>query len=84
MTITTLSDRELNQNVSRAKKLARNGPVIITDRGKPAHVILSFEEYQRITHQRRYIAHALTMPGVEDIELVPPCVAIGSRPADLS
>ena len=49
MTITTLSSRELTQAVRRAKKATRNGPVFITDRGKPAHVLLSFEDYQRLT-----------------------------------
>lgn len=84
MTITTLSSRELNQDVTRAKKASRNGPVFITDRGKPAHVLLSFEDYQRLTKQRRNIADALAMPGVADIEFDPPRVAIGVRPADLS
>ena len=36
--ITTLSSREFNQNASEAKKAANNGPVFITDRGRPAHV----------------------------------------------
>lgn len=84
MTITTLSSRELNQDVTRAKKASRNGPVFITDRGKPAHVLLSFEDYQRLTKQRRNIADALAMPGVADIEFEPPRVAIGVQPADLS
>ena len=68
MTITTLSSRELNQDVSRAKKAAKNGPVFITDRGKPAHVLLSIEEYQRLTKQGRSIADSLAMPGIADIE----------------
>lgn len=63
MTITTLSSRELNQDVTKAKKAAKDGPVFITDRGKTAHVLLSFEEYQRLTQQRRNIADSLTMPG---------------------
>lgn len=41
MIITTLSSREFNQDTSRAKKAADAGPVIITDRGRPAHVLLS-------------------------------------------
>ncbi len=49
MTITTLSSREFNQDSSGAKKAAKNGPVFITDRGRPAHVLLSIEEYQRLT-----------------------------------
>jgi prevent-host-death family protein len=73
MTITTLSSREFNQDTSRAKKAASEGPVFITDRGKPAHVLLSIEEYQRITGKRGNIADLLAMPGLADIELeIPP------------
>ncbi len=84
MAITTLSSRELNQDVTRAKKAAKAGPVFITDRGKPAHVLLSFEEYQRLTKQRRNIADALAMPDIADIEFEPPRVTVRVRPADLS
>ena len=84
MTITTLSSREFNQDTSRAKKAASEGPVFITDRGKPAHVLLSIEEYQRIMGKRRNIADALAMPGLADIEFDPPRVSIGLRPADFS
>ncbi|MCX7814818.1 MAG: type II toxin-antitoxin system Phd/YefM family antitoxin [Tepidimonas ignava] len=84
MTITTLSSRELNRDVTRAKKAAQHGPVIITDRGKPAHVLLSFEDYQRLTRQRRTIADALAMPEAAPIEFEPPRVTIVSRPAELA
>ncbi|EBW6364238.1 type II toxin-antitoxin system Phd/YefM family antitoxin [Salmonella enterica subsp. enterica serovar Oranienburg] len=82
MTITTLSSRELNQDITRAKKATRNGPVIITDRGKASHVLLSIEEYQRLTKQRRSIADALSMPEVADIEFDPPEVSVGTKQAD--
>ncbi len=84
MTITTLSSREFNQDTSRAKRAASGGPVFITDRGKPAHVLLSIEEYQRITGGHRKIADALAMPGLADIEFDPPRVNIGIRPVDFS
>lgn len=84
MTITMLSSRELNQDVTRAKKAAKNGPVIITDRGKPAHVLLSIEEYRRLTRQRRNIADALAMPDIADIEFEPQRANIVPRPVDLS
>lgn len=85
MTITTLSSREFNQDTSRAKKAASNGPVFITDRGKPAHVLLSIEEYQRITGQRRNIADLLAMPpGFSDIELELPPRTERAKPVDLS
>ncbi len=84
MTITTLSSRAFNQGTSEAKRAANNGPVFITDRGRPAHVLMSFEDYQRLTQQRRNIADALAMPGIADIEFEPPRVAIERRPADFS
>ena len=84
MTITTISSREFNQDTSRAKKATSEGPVFITDRGKPAHVLLSIEEYRRITGKHRSIADALAMPGLTDIEFDPPRVSIGLRPADFS
>ena len=70
--ITSLSSREFNQDTSRAKKAACKGPVIITDRGKPAHVLLSIEEYQRLTGKRKSIVEQLTMPENADIEFEPP------------
>lgn len=82
--ITTFSSRELNQDVTRAKKATQNGPVFITDRGKPAHVLLSIEEYQRLTQQHRNIADSLAMPEMADIEFEPPRIAIGLQAADLS
>lgn len=83
MTITTVSSREFNQDAGKAKKAALRGPVFITDRGKPAHVLLSFREYQRLTGSHRNIADALAMPGVAEVEFDPPRAVIRSRPADL-
>ncbi|WP_150294358.1 type II toxin-antitoxin system Phd/YefM family antitoxin [Sphingobium estronivorans] len=48
MTITTISARDFNQDIGRAKKATINGPVIITDRGKPAHVLMSIDEYRKL------------------------------------
>jgi prevent-host-death family protein len=83
--ITTLSSREFNQDTSRAKKAARKGPVFITDRGRPAHVLLSIEEYRRIANKGGNILDMLAMPGVADIDFEPP--RLGDefiRPADFS
>ena len=88
MSITTLSSREFNQRASEAKRAADRGPVIITDRGRPAHVLMSFSDYQRFTRQQRNIADALAMPevagAVADIEFAPPRITIESNPADFS
>lgn len=72
MAITTLSSRKFNQDASGAKKAAKKGPVFITDRGRPAHVLLTIEEYQKLTGGHTSIVDLLAMPGVEDIEFEPP------------
>lgn len=85
MPITTFSSREFNQDASGAKRAARNGPVFITDRGKPSHVLLTIEEYQQITGNRASIVDLLAMPGETDIDFDPPRLSSGLyRPADLS
>lgn len=43
---TQISGREFNQDTSGAKKAAEKGPVYITDRGRPAHVLLTFDAYE--------------------------------------
>ena len=83
MSITTLSSREFNQDTSRAKKAASKGPVFITDRGKPAHVLLSIKEYQKLTGKRRNIIEALSMPGLADIDFDPPRLRDLARAVDL-
>lgn len=83
MPITTLSSRQFNQDASKAKRAAEGGPVIITDRGRPAHVLLTFDEYRRITGGRTRIADLLAMPGVEDVEIDVPLERDLARPADL-
>ena len=84
MTVTTFTSRELNHDVARAKKAARSGPVFITDRGKPAHVLLCIEDYRRLTGKNRSLADALSMPGLAEIDLAPARVRIEGVPADLS
>ncbi len=84
MTITTLSSRELNQDVTRAKKASKSGPVIITDRGKPSHVLLTIEDYQRLTRQKQSIIDLLAMPGDAYIEFEPARVHIEPKEVDLS
>jgi prevent-host-death family protein len=84
VTITTLSSRELNQDVTRAKKATADGPVFITDRGRLSHVLLSIEDYQRLTGRRQKIADLLAMPGTAHLELEIPPLRDLARPADLS
>jgi prevent-host-death family protein len=47
-TESVISSREFNQDVGRAKRAAQAGPVVITDRGKPAFVLMQHEDYRRL------------------------------------
>lgn len=84
MPAVTLSSREFNQDASRAKKAANDGPVFITDRGRPAHVLLSIEHYRQLTSGSGSIVDALAQPSDEDIELEPVRAENLLRPADFS
>lgn len=84
MAITTLTSRQFNQDASKAKRAADAGPVIITDRGRPAHVLLTFKDYERLAKGPKKIADLLAMPGVEDIEIEFPRLDDLPREVDLS
>lgn len=71
MPVTTISSREFNQDIGRAKRAADEGPVVITDRGEPVYVLLRHDEYQRLTGEGPSIRDLLDLPGTEDIEFEP-------------
>lgn len=78
MSITTFTSREFNQDVSRAKRASNLGPVFITNRNKPEHVLLSIDEYQRLKGEQSNLVDALSMPGLTEIEFEPPQASIDS------
>jgi prevent-host-death family protein len=65
----TLSSREFNQDTARAKREAAKGPVFVTDRGRPTHVLLSVEEYERLATPRKTLGEMLAWPGAGEIEI---------------
>lgn len=84
MSMTSFSSREVNHDVSKAKKAAQAGPVIITDRGKPSHVLMTYSEFERLTGRRRNLVDALSMPGLSKTDLDTPRADIVTREIDLS
>ncbi|MFJ4145078.1 type II toxin-antitoxin system Phd/YefM family antitoxin [Pseudomonas sp. NPDC089734] len=81
---TTLTSREFNQDTSGAKKAANEGPVFITDRGRPAHVLLSIEDYRKLTGSSVSIVDMLIMPADIEIDFDPQRADITPRHVDLS
>ena len=85
MSVTTVSSREFNQDASGAKRAAQNGPVFITDRGRPAHVLLTIDEYRRLSASAASIVELLGMSGADAVEFEPqPLSGELYRPVDLS
>jgi prevent-host-death family protein len=84
VSITTISSREFNQDAGGAKRAAEKGPVIITDRGRPSHVLLSFEEYRKLAGTGRSLLDLVAQDEDDDIDFDPP--RMGDRifrPVDL-
>jgi prevent-host-death family protein len=85
MANTTFTSREFNQDVSKAKRAAKKGPVFVTDRGRPSHVLLSIEAYRKLNGKPKSILDMLAMPGIGDIDFEPPRMGDKIfRPADFS
>jgi PHD/YefM family antitoxin component YafN of YafNO toxin-antitoxin module len=70
--MTTLTSREFNQDVARAKRAAKRGPVIITDRGRPAYVLMQHDTFRRLSRNAHGIRALLSHPESEDIAFDPP------------
>lgn len=62
----TLSSREFGHNVSSAKNLARTGPVVITDRGEPAFVLMNIQQYRQLTGSEKVMSLLDVMDGLPD------------------
>ncbi len=66
---TSMSSREFNQDTGGAKKAAVRGPVYITDRGSPSHVLLSYAHFQLLAVDEDNLVDVLSQtPGVGEIE----------------
>jgi PHD/YefM family antitoxin component YafN of YafNO toxin-antitoxin module len=78
---TKISSREFNQDTSGAKKAAEKGPVYITDRGRLAHVLLTFDAYEQLVGQHRVLDLLAEPAGVEDIGFAIPQSDDVARPA---
>ena len=82
MTVTTMSSREFNQDASRAQRAAKSGPVIITERGRPSHVLMMIEDYQKLTGGETALSRALEQLGEGDFAFEPPSIEGVFRAAD--
>jgi hypothetical protein len=79
---TTFTSQEFEENPRAAKEAAARGPVFIGDDGRPSHVLLTVEVYQRLTGGRLSLAEALAQPDA-DSDFDPPKSRYSTfKPAD--
>jgi prevent-host-death family protein len=76
MAVLTYSSREFTRNIGAAKRAAAQGPVFITDRGRPAFVLLKIEDYDQLTGKQEVSLLAL-------MDAIPGGVGIEFQPAEL-
>ena len=81
MSIKSFFSRAFNQDTSGAKRATSSGHVFITDRGKPAHALITFQEYQRNAMGHRSIVNLLGMQA--DVDFEPPKLETLSRQVNL-
>ena len=84
MPTTTMTSREFNQDSGKAKKAAKAGPVIITDRGRPEHVVLSYDDFRKLSLKNKTIVELLAMPGIADLDFEFPRIVDKPGEIDLS
>lgn len=64
----TISSRDFNHDVGAAKRAALDGPVVITERGEPSHVLLSIEAYRKLQGDGSSLVRKLRMSDPVDAE----------------
>jgi hypothetical protein len=82
MTVTTVTNHQFSLDVTSAKKAAQNGPVFISEGGRPAHVLSTIEDYRHLTGGMS-LAEALAQPGdAASFEFEPPRIGLTIKAAD--
>lgn len=79
MPISTFTSRQFSQDAGAAKRAAEDGPVYITDRGKLSHVLLTYDDYHKLSDQPMNAVEWLAIEG-DDIEFDPPTLNIVLKP----
>lgn len=81
----TMTSREFNQRTNEAQKAAQKSPLLITNRGKPDLVVMSYQEYEKILGKSRTLLEVFSdlepefLESIADIELEIPLRSSAQR-----
>jgi hypothetical protein len=73
----------IQSRYERRKKSGAAGARFITECGRPAHVLLTIEDYRRLAGGNMSLVEALAQPDGADFEFKPPRVGGMIKPAKL-
>jgi hypothetical protein len=79
-----LSSNSFSNDPDAARMAANHGPVFITERGLPTHVLLNIADYQKLLGQTGNVTALLSMSSVVDVDWTPTNVVLSSRPTGLT
>jgi prevent-host-death family protein len=78
-----ISSREFNHDIGKAKRAADEGPVVITDRGRPAYVLMKHEDFRRLKASGVTMFDLLRDDEANDFDFEPPRARdVGPRPVE--
>ena len=81
MIVCAMTSSELSARPGEAKRQARNGPVVITSRGRATHVLLTIAGYVALAGRDASIAELLAMPEAAEVAFSPPRLWAGAARA---
>jgi prevent-host-death family protein len=74
--VATFSSREFAHDLAGVKRAAQEGPVFITDRGRPTYALMKIEDFQRLANagpaHRSLLDVMDGLPGTLGVEFEPP------------
>ncbi len=69
----SMTSREFNRDTAAAKRAAEEGPVVVTDRNRPAHVLLTWSDYRRLVDGAMTPMDVIASAETADVDLpLPP------------
>ena len=80
----TTTSQEFNRQASALRHRATEEPLLITDRGRPAHVLMSYAAYQALQGPAKSVADLLAMPVADELDDVLQPSREWARSADLT
>lgn len=85
MTAHTFTSRDFSRGLSSVKRAAAQGPVFMTDRGRPAYALLKIDDYERLLGARATSLLDVMdqIAGGDGVDFDPPRLEIDTRAAEL-